>query len=145
MAGFAAISWQLEATAKLFRDSDSASTPAAKSCELARSVVAHCQAEARRIIRDLRDAEEGTNILLQALSRTLATNQMQELTPGCVHHLVCIGQEAVSTRFAMPSPRPSSSTSSMRVTLSTYPSAMTAADSMRPIGPHRVEDTSAFP
>jgi signal transduction histidine kinase len=32
MAGFAAISWQLEATAKLFRDSDSASTPAAKSC-----------------------------------------------------------------------------------------------------------------
>ena len=74
MAGFAAISWQLEATAKLFRDSDSASTPAAKSCELARSMVSHCQAEARRIIWDLRDAEEVTNVLSQALSRTLATN-----------------------------------------------------------------------
>jgi ligand-binding sensor domain-containing protein/signal transduction histidine kinase len=119
MAGFAAISWQLEATAKLFRDSDSASTPAAKSCELARSMVSHCQAEARRIIWDLRDAEEVTNILSQALSRTLATNHMQEvvrttldvegdevpLTPGCVHHLVCIGQEAVSNaiRHAQPS------------------------------------------
>jgi ligand-binding sensor domain-containing protein/signal transduction histidine kinase len=119
MAGFAAISWQLEATAKLFRDSDSASTPAAKSCELARSMVSHCQAEARRIIWDLRDAEEVTNILSQALSRTLATNHMQEvvrttldvegdevpLTPGCVHHLVCIGQEAVSNaiRHAKPS------------------------------------------
>ena len=119
MAGFAAISWQLEATAKLFRDSDSESTPAAKSCELARSMVAHCQAEARRIIWDLRDAEEVTNILSQALSRTLATNHMQEvvrttlevegdevpLAPGCVHHLVCIGQEAVSNaiRHAQPS------------------------------------------
>jgi DNA-binding NarL/FixJ family response regulator/anti-sigma regulatory factor (Ser/Thr protein kinase) len=119
MAGFAAISWQLEATAKLFRDSDSASTPAAKSCELARSMVSHCQAEARRIIWDLRDTEEVTNILSQALSRTLATNHMQEvvritldvegdevpLTPGCVHHLVCIGQEAVSNaiRHAQPS------------------------------------------
>jgi ligand-binding sensor domain-containing protein/signal transduction histidine kinase len=119
MAGFAAISWQLEATAKLFRDSDSASTPAAKSCELARSMVSHCQAEARRIIWDLRDAEEVTNILSHALSRTLATNHMQEvvrmtldvegdevpLAPGCVHHLVCIGQEAVSNaiRHAQPS------------------------------------------
>jgi ligand-binding sensor domain-containing protein/signal transduction histidine kinase len=119
MAGFAAISWQLEATAKLFRDSDSESTPAAKSCELARSMVSHCQAEARRIIWDLRDTEEVTNILSQALSRTLATNHMQDvisttldiegdevpLAPGCVHHLVCIGQEAVSNaiRHAHPS------------------------------------------
>jgi ligand-binding sensor domain-containing protein/signal transduction histidine kinase len=119
MAGFAAISWQLEATAKLFRDSDSAATPAAKSCELARSMVSHCQAEARRIIWDLRDTEEVTNILSQALSRTLATNHMQDivtttldvegdevpLAPGCVHHLVCIGQEAVTNaiRHAHPS------------------------------------------
>jgi ligand-binding sensor domain-containing protein/anti-sigma regulatory factor (Ser/Thr protein kinase) len=119
MAGFAAISWQLEATAKLFRDSDSASTPAAKSCDLARSMVSHCQAEARRIIWDLRDSEEVTNILSQALSRTLTINHIQDvvrttldvegdevpLTPGCVHHLVCIGQEAVSNaiRHAHPS------------------------------------------
>jgi signal transduction histidine kinase len=110
MAGFAAISWQLEATAKLFRDSGSDSTPAAKSCELARSMVSHCQAEARRIIWDLRDTDEVTNVLSQALSRTLSSNHIQgaidttldvegeevRLAPGCVHHLVCIGQEAVS-------------------------------------------------
>ena len=110
MAGFAAISWQLEATAKLFHDSKSESTPAAESCELARSMVAHCQAEARRIIWDLRDTDEVTNILSQALARTLSANMTrqeietifdvegdeQPLAPGCVHHLVCIGQEAVS-------------------------------------------------
>jgi ligand-binding sensor domain-containing protein/signal transduction histidine kinase len=110
MAGFAAVSWQLEATAKLFRDSKSESTPPAESCELARSMVAHCQAEARRIIWDLRDTDEVTNILSHALTRTLSANLTQEtietsfdvdgdelpLAPGCVHHLVCIGQEAVS-------------------------------------------------
>ena len=119
MAGFAAISWQLEATSKLFRDSDLSSTPAAQSCELARSMVSHCQAEARRIIWDLRDADEMTNLLSRALSRVLDANPLQEnfrttfevegeeqpLAPGCVHHLVCIGQEAVSNaiRHANPS------------------------------------------
>jgi signal transduction histidine kinase len=110
MAGFAAISWQLEATAKLFRDTDSVNTPVAHSLELARSMVSHCQAEARRIIWDLRGTDEVTNILSQALSSTLAANYIKErvqtkldvegnevpLAPGCVHHLVCIGQEAVS-------------------------------------------------
>ncbi len=110
MAGFAAISWQLEATAKLFRDSGSDNTPAAQSFELARSMVSHCQAEARRIIWDLRGTDEVTNLLSQALSSTLAENYIKErvqtkldvegnevpLAPGCVHHLVCIGQEAVS-------------------------------------------------
>jgi ligand-binding sensor domain-containing protein len=110
MAGFAAISWQLEATAKLFRDSKSEKTPAAQSCELARNMVAHCQAEARRIIWDLRDTDEVTNVLSHALARTLSANVAPEsiettfevdgdelpLAPGCVHHLVCIGQEAVS-------------------------------------------------
>jgi signal transduction histidine kinase len=110
MAGFAAISWQLEATAKLFRDSGLASTAAAESCELARSMVAHCQAEARRIIWDLRESDEVTSIFSQALTRSLAANHVQgraqttlevegeeiPLAPGCVHHLVSIGQEAVS-------------------------------------------------
>jgi signal transduction histidine kinase len=110
MAGFAAISWQLEASAKLFRDDVSPSTPAVKSLELARSMVAHCQAEARRIIWDLRDTDEVTNVLSQALHRSLDANHLREtitttlnvegdeppLAPGCVHHLVCIGQEAVS-------------------------------------------------
>lgn len=119
MAGFAAISWQLEATAKLFRDSGSETTPAAKSCELARSMVSHCQAEARRIIWDLRDTGEVTDVLSQALSRALSASHLQapiettldvegdeiHLAPGCVHHLVCIGQEAVSNaiRHAQPS------------------------------------------
>ncbi len=110
MAGFAAISWQLEATAKLFRDADAGATPAAASCELARSMVAHCQAEARRIIWDLRDSEELTDILSQALSRALTTHRLRDtvatvfdvqgeeipIAPGAVHHLVCIGQEAVT-------------------------------------------------
>jgi signal transduction histidine kinase/ligand-binding sensor domain-containing protein len=119
MAGFAAISWQLEATAKHFRDSSTEATPAAHSCELARSMVSHCQAEARRIIWDLRDSDEVTSLLSQALSRTLGENHMKEaiatsldvegeevpLAPGCVHHLVCIGQEAISNamRHAEPS------------------------------------------
>ena len=118
MAGFAAISWQLEATAKLFRDSGSEKTPPAESCELARSMVAHCQAEARRIIWDLRDTDEVTYILSHALTRTLSANVAPEtiettfevdgeeppLAPGCVHHLVCIGQEAVSNAINHASP-----------------------------------------
>jgi signal transduction histidine kinase len=119
MAGFAAISWQLEATSKLFRDNGLDSTPAAESCELARSMVAHCQAEARRIIWDLRETDEVTGILSQALARSLAANHLPgaietslqvegeevHLAPGCVHHLVCIGLEAVTNaiRHAHPS------------------------------------------
>ncbi len=118
MAGLAAISWQLEATTKLFRDSGSENTPAATSCDLARSMVAHCQAEARRIIWDLRGTDEITNILSHALSRAFQSNTPHAgckitfavegnelpLAPGCVHHLVCIGQEAVSNavRHAQP-------------------------------------------
>jgi signal transduction histidine kinase len=119
MAGFAATSWQLEATAKLFRDSGLASTPAAESCELARSMLAHCQAETRRIIWDLRDPDEATNLLSQVLTRTLNRNHVQRgieitldvegderpLAPGLIHHLVCIGQESITNaiRHARPS------------------------------------------
>jgi signal transduction histidine kinase len=110
MAGFAAISWQLEATAKLFRDSAAENTPMAASCELARSMVAHCQAEARRIIWDLRDTDDLTDRLSEALGRAIAAHRLRDtvettfevqgeeipVAPGAVHHLVCIGQEAVS-------------------------------------------------
>jgi signal transduction histidine kinase len=110
MAGFAAISWQLEATANLFKDAESSASPAAQSCELARSMVAHCQAEARRIIWDLRDSEELTNMLSQALHRAVTSHRLRDsvetkfevegeevpIAPGAVHHLVCIGQEAVT-------------------------------------------------
>jgi signal transduction histidine kinase len=100
----------LEATAKLFRDSGDAESATARSCELARSMVAHCQAEARRIIWDLRDSEEVTNILSHALSRAISAHRLRDtiettfevegdetpLPPSAVHHLVCIGQEAVT-------------------------------------------------
>lgn len=109
MAGFSAISWQLEATMNLFRDSEEAQSPAAKSCELARSMVLLCQAEARRIIYDLRETEEVTSSLSKALRRMLEENHHEEkcvlhfemdgdevsLPPGSVHHLARIGQEAV--------------------------------------------------
>jgi signal transduction histidine kinase len=110
MAGFSAISWQLDATAKIFRDGNLESTPAAKSCELVRTMVAQSQAEARRIIWDLRDTTEATRSLSNALARTLRASHLCEsvtttlhvegtepsLAPDCVHHLVCIGQEAVT-------------------------------------------------
>jgi signal transduction histidine kinase len=109
MAGFAAISWQLEATSKLFPE-DVLASPAARSCELARSMVAHCQMEARRIIWDLRDSDELTNILSQALARSISAHRFSDsiktslevegpeiaIAPGAIHHLVCIGQEAMT-------------------------------------------------
>ena len=110
MAGFAAISWQLEATSNLFRDTEATTSPAAQSCELARSMVAHCQAEARRIIWDLRNSDEITTVLSHALSDAISSHRLRDsvqttfevfgneipISPGAVHHLVCIGQEAVT-------------------------------------------------
>lgn len=119
MAGFAAISWQLEATARMLHQAGPDQSAAANSCELARSMVGHYQAEARRIIWDLRDSEELTNTLSSALSRAVDTYKPKEtiettlhiegdeipIAPGAVHHLVCIGQEALSNavRHADPS------------------------------------------
>jgi signal transduction histidine kinase/ligand-binding sensor domain-containing protein len=115
MAGFAAISWQMETTARLL---GSETGPAAKACELARNMVRHCQAEARRILWDLRENQEATGPLSSALSNALrplsakqgidmrlqVEGQEVALAPGFVHHLVCIGQEAVTNalRHAVP-------------------------------------------
>jgi ligand-binding sensor domain-containing protein/signal transduction histidine kinase len=115
MAGFAAIAWQMETTARLLGGETS---PAAKACELARNMVRHCQTEARRILWDLRENEEATGPLSSALSNALTPLSAKEgvdmqlqvegqevaLAPGCVHHLVCIGQEAVTNalRHALP-------------------------------------------
>ena len=116
MAGFAAIAWQMETTARLLGSENSA---AAKACELARNMVRHCQAEARRILWDLRENQEATGPLSNALSNALKPLSAKEgvdmrlevegqevaLAPGSVHHLVCIGQEAVTNalRHAVPS------------------------------------------
>ncbi|HTZ58366.1 MAG TPA: two-component regulator propeller domain-containing protein [Acidobacteriaceae bacterium] len=115
MAGFAAISWQMETTARLLPNDLSA---ASKACELARNMVRHCQAEARRILWDLRDNQEAAGPLSNALSNALKPLSVKEgidmhfqvegqevpLAPGSVHHLVCIGQEAVTNalRHALP-------------------------------------------
>jgi ligand-binding sensor domain-containing protein/signal transduction histidine kinase len=115
MAGFAAIAWQMETTARLLPSESGA----AKACELARNMVRHCQAEARRILWDLRDNQESTGPLSNALSNALKPLSEKEgvdmrfeveghevpLAPGSVHHLVCIGQEAVTNalRHAVPS------------------------------------------
>jgi signal transduction histidine kinase len=72
-------------------------------------MVGHCQAEARRIMWDLRDSDEITEILSHALSRSLTANCLREgidtsfevdgcevpIAPAAVHHLVSIAQEAV--------------------------------------------------
>ena len=113
MAGLAAISWQLEATSKIFRNNSMSSTPAASSFEIARNMVSHCQAEARRIIWDLRDTVEMTGSLSRALQSTISACEDESsvrityhvegeevpLAPADVHHLVCIAQEAVSNAF----------------------------------------------
>ncbi len=107
MAGFAAIAWQMETTARLL---STESSPAAKSFGLARNMVRHCQTEARRILWDLRENEEATGPLSTALTNVLTPLGAKErvdmqlrvegqevaLAPGCLHHLVCIGREAVT-------------------------------------------------
>jgi signal transduction histidine kinase len=73
-------------------------------------MVSHCQAEARRIIWDLRDTTEITCMLSRALLHTISGHDADDsvriafrlegdevpLAPGDVHHIVCIAQEAVS-------------------------------------------------
>jgi signal transduction histidine kinase/ligand-binding sensor domain-containing protein len=118
MAGFAAVAWQVEATAK--RLTDGADPAAAvQSCELAHSMVLHCQAEARRIIWDLRDSHEISGVLSHALSRAIEAHYREHsihvdlrvdgtemmLPPASVHHLVCIGQEAISNALRHASPQ----------------------------------------
>jgi ligand-binding sensor domain-containing protein/signal transduction histidine kinase len=118
MACLAAIAWQLEATARLFEKSSLTETPVANSCEVARSMVSQCQAEARRIIWDLRDTEEITSILSRAVQRMIAAQEPYEsvriafrvegeevpLAPADVHHIVCIAQEALSNALRHASP-----------------------------------------
>jgi len=110
MAGFAAINWQLETTARLFREDGGTPGSALDACELARSMVTHAQAEARRVIWDLRGDDAPTEWLTKALELVVAKVppacgiQMQfdvqgrevPLAPGCVHQLARICQEAIT-------------------------------------------------
>lgn len=110
MAGFAAVSWQLESTQAMLLRGGAADVDAARSCELARSMVTHCQAEARRIIWDLRSPEGITDLLSEGVESAVAAHRLREsvptvlrvegdeipISPGAVHHLVCICQEAMT-------------------------------------------------
>jgi signal transduction histidine kinase len=116
MANFAAISWQLEATQNRLRTEPPA---VESSLELARVMVKHCMAQARRIIWDLRDHHEPVGLLSEELSKALSTlgpraesdtrlqieGSERPLPPVCVHHLVCIGQEAVTNALRHASPQ----------------------------------------
>ncbi len=116
MANFAAISWQLEATQNLLR---TAPRDAVSSLELSRNMVKHCMAQARRIIWDLRHNDQPVGLLSEELGKALSTigpraeldtelrieGSERPLPPVCVHHLVCIGQEAVTNALRHASPR----------------------------------------
>lgn len=106
MAGFAAISWQLEATSDRLRASPE---DAASSLELARNMVRHTQAEARRIIWDLRlDLDESvplSSTIEQLCERVSSVSHVPVKTrvegpevrlKGVVtHNLLRIAQEAL--------------------------------------------------
>ena len=110
MAGFAAVSWQLEATSQQMSADAPEQHEAAQSLELARSMMAHCQAEARRIIWDLRNSDRITNVLSESLADAMDAHRLRDdvqtslsvvgdevnLSPSAVHHLTCIGQEAMT-------------------------------------------------
>jgi len=68
LAGFSAVGWQLETTARRL---DREPEEAFESLEIARRMVQHCQAEARRIIWDLREDLSGAESLDDAISRSL--------------------------------------------------------------------------
>lgn len=115
MAGFAAIAWQLEATRDLLLE---APEEACSLLELARDMVRHTQAEARRIIWDLRlnldervQFSEALADLCRRLSDTTHVSVTTELEgveaplPGVLsHNLLRIAQESLhnAIRHAQP-------------------------------------------
>lgn len=116
MANFAAISWQLEATRNRLATAPHEVEP---SLELSRNMVKHCMAQARRVIWDLRDHSEPVGLLSEELSKALTAmgaraeldtqlsieGSERPLPPVFVHHLVCIGQEAVTNALRHGSPQ----------------------------------------
>jgi signal transduction histidine kinase len=116
MANFAAISWQLEATRNRL---ETAPHEVESSLELSRDMVKHCMAQARRVIWDLRDHDQPVGLLSEELAKALTAmgpraeletqlcveGSERRLPPVFVHHLVCIGQEAVTNALRHASPQ----------------------------------------
>jgi signal transduction histidine kinase/ligand-binding sensor domain-containing protein len=106
LAGFSAVGWQLETTS---RHLDREPEEALESLQTARRMVQHCQAEARRIIWDLREELTGAESLDDAISRSLVrlttgsavkrsldiAGQPVKLAREIERNVVCIVQEAV--------------------------------------------------
>ncbi len=117
MAGFAAIAWQLESTANLIKEKDNPNA-ASKACEIARTMVKHTQAEARRIIWDLRADHEASGFLSLAIAQAIGIMGTREdvkielvtegeevtLAPDYIHHLLCIVQEAITNAMRHANP-----------------------------------------
>ncbi|WP_321472012.1 two-component regulator propeller domain-containing protein [uncultured Paludibaculum sp.] len=74
LAGFSAISWQLDATLTRLREQPAR---AAEAVDVARQMVHHYRAEARRVIWDLRENEPISESLQDAVART-----MEQITAG---------------------------------------------------------------
>jgi signal transduction histidine kinase/sugar lactone lactonase YvrE len=79
LAGFSAISWQLDATSKLVHQQPEA---ASQSIELARNMVKHYRAEARRVIWDLREDQSDFANLAEAIQA--ASDALTRDTPAKV-------------------------------------------------------------
>jgi signal transduction histidine kinase len=117
MAGFAAISWQLESTANLLQGNNG-NGAAAKACDIARTMVKHTQAEARRIIWDLRADHEARGFLSVSIAQAVGAMGTREdikielltegeevtLAPDYIHHLLCIVQEAITNAIRHANP-----------------------------------------
>jgi signal transduction histidine kinase/ligand-binding sensor domain-containing protein len=105
LAGFSAISWQLDSTLKRLRSNPES---AAETIEVARNMVHHYRAEARRVIWDLRSVEPELESLETAIDRALTdllrgrdvAHQVQvngrtrQLPPDLAQNLLRICQEA---------------------------------------------------
>ncbi|MGC4048564.1 MAG: histidine kinase [Paludibaculum sp.] len=74
LAGFSAISWQLDATLTRLKEQPAR---AAEAVDVARQMVHHYRAEARRVIWDLRENEPVPESLQDAVART-----MEQITAG---------------------------------------------------------------
>ncbi len=106
LAGFSAVGWQLETTA---RHLEGEPEEAFESLQSARRMVQHCQAAARRIIWDLREDLSGAESLDDAISRSLVrlttgsavkrtldiAGEPVKLAREIERNVVCIVQEAV--------------------------------------------------
>jgi signal transduction histidine kinase len=115
LAGFSAISWQLDSTLKRMRTNPDS---AAETIEVARNMVHHYRAEARRVIWDLRSVEPAMESLATAIDRSLndllrshevshnieVSGRIRPLPPDLAQNLLRICQEASANAMSHGAP-----------------------------------------